>query len=127
MAIGMTYEQFWNGDNELPRMYRKAYELKMREANQLAWLQGAYVYEAIALLAPALRAFSKGKARDYPDKPFGWEDDPGMDGTGAQEKPKEKSNKNARVFMEMWAINFNEKLAENQQKQSQEKGGEASA
>lgn len=119
----MTYEQFWDGDNEMPRMYRKAYEIKQREADQNAWLQGAYVYHAIGALAPALKAFAKGSVKPYLEKPFGYEEKP-LDIERREIKTKEqKSDKKARTWMEAWAINFNEKFDKNEK--LTEKGDDA--
>ena len=61
LSIGMTYEQFWDGEAELPKYFRDAHELKLREQNRLMYYQGAYVYSAVLALAPILRAFSKAK------------------------------------------------------------------
>ena len=71
IAFGMTYEQFWDGDIEIATMYRKAHEIKLDEANSLAWLQGSYVYQAVGALAPVLKAFCKGKAQPYLKEPYG--------------------------------------------------------
>jgi len=70
--MGMTYEQFWEQDSWLVRYYRKAYEIRQDEFNRNAWLQGMYVYEAIADIAPILHAFAKKgtKARKYSEKPY---------------------------------------------------------
>lgn len=71
IAYGMSYDEYWNGDNEAPKMYRLAYQEKMRHENQMAWVQGMYVYEAIMDVAPILRAFSKAR-RPHPfrDAPY---------------------------------------------------------
>lgn len=61
MSIGMTYEQFWDGEAELPKYFREAHELRMREQNRMMYYQGAYVYSAIIAVSPILRAFSKAK------------------------------------------------------------------
>ena len=124
MAIGMTYDEFWNGDNEMPKMYRKAHQLKLREANQMAWLQGAYVYNAVGALAPALKAFSKAKPQEYLDSPFPFGEEPVDNGKPA-EKPQKQNNEHARAWFEMWAANFNEKF-ENDDEQNETKGGEIS-
>ena len=72
MAIGMSYEEFWNGDYEAAKMYREAYFLKTDERNFQAWLQGRYIYEAIGAWVPLQRAFSKAKKPgDYPSEPYG--------------------------------------------------------
>lgn len=69
MAMGMSYSEYWDGETSAHRAYREAKKLLMSEANQLAWLQGLYVYEAIGALAPALKAFAKGKVRPYVKEP----------------------------------------------------------
>lgn len=57
----MTYSEYWDGDNEAPRIFREAHELKLKQANFNLWLQGAYVYDAILACAPILRPLSKAK------------------------------------------------------------------
>lgn len=105
IAFGMTYAEFWDGECEIAKAYRQAHEIKLREQNQFAWLQGAYVYQAVGALAPALKAFAKGQAQEYMKEPFAFEtskDDP---------KPKEKqSDTKAKKWLEMWAISFNAKF-----------------
>ena len=73
LAMGMTYEQFWDMDASLVKAYRKAHEIKREERNFEMWLQGKYVYDAIGALAPILRtSLSKhpSKADKYVDKPY---------------------------------------------------------
>jgi hypothetical protein len=70
MAMGMTYEQFWDGETTAHRCFREAKKIRISEQNQMAWLQGMYVYEAIGSLAPALKAFAKGKPKPYPKEPY---------------------------------------------------------
>ena len=72
LSIGMTYEQFWNDDPMLCKYYREAEEMRNEKRNQELWLQGMYVYEAIADLSPRLHAFAKKgtKAQPYPDAPY---------------------------------------------------------
>ena len=67
----MTYDEFWHGDMELVRHYRKADEIRKERENQRAWLQGAYIYEALCNVSPILRAFSNAtKPVPYPDRPY---------------------------------------------------------
>lgn len=70
MAMGMTYDQFWDGEVAAHKCFREAKKIRLSEQNQMAWLQGMYVYEAIADLAPALKAFAKGKAKPYAKEPY---------------------------------------------------------
>lgn len=59
MMCGMTYEQYMNEDCELCIYYRKKYMLEEERYNYHAWLQGLYVYEAVADVSPILHAFAK--------------------------------------------------------------------
>ena len=72
LSIGMTYEQFWEGDPHLVKYYRQAYEMRIERKNQELWLQGLYVYEALCDVAPILQAMAKKgtKARPYPEQPY---------------------------------------------------------
>ena len=67
MAYGMTYEQFWYEDPWMVRAYAQAFLLKRKMKNEEAWIQGAYV--ANALNAVIGTAFGKKKV-DYVKKPF---------------------------------------------------------
>lgn len=66
LAIGMTYDQYWNEDCTLVKYYREAHELKRREKNQELWMQGMYIYEALCEVAPVLRAFAKKGTKPLP-------------------------------------------------------------
>ena len=116
MAFGMTYDEFWNGDVEMPKMFRKAHEIRQREIDQQAWLQGAYVYQAIGALAPVLKAFAKGNAKPYLEHPFGYEEKP-MTAENPIKAKEQRSDDKARTIFEMWALSFNDKF--------DQKGGDA--
>lgn len=62
MSMGMTYKEYWEGDNDLPIFYRKKHEYDLKHMNEMAYLQGAYVAKAIAA------CFSNGEFQ-YPEKP----------------------------------------------------------
>lgn len=68
--MGMTYEQFWEGPTDAHRAFREAEKLRMREQNQLLWLHGRYVYDALIAVTPYLKAFSKAKPRPYLTEPY---------------------------------------------------------
>lgn len=72
MAMGMPYDEFWNGDCSAAAMYRKTYRLQKQMEDERAWLHGLYIYEAMCDVAPILRAFSKVKKPiEYPGEPHG--------------------------------------------------------
>jgi hypothetical protein len=72
LAIGMTPEQYWEGDPALAKYYRKADEINRKRQNTDLWLQGMYIYEALCDVAPIIHAFAKKgtKPRPYPDRPY---------------------------------------------------------
>lgn len=67
LAIGMTYDQFWNEAPELVVAYRKADEIRKRRMNEELWLGG--IYTAEALMATVGNMFSKGNKHHYPSEP----------------------------------------------------------
>lgn len=72
LSIGMTPEQYWDGDPMLAKYYRKAEELRNKRRNTELWLQGMYIYEALCDVSPVLHAFAKkgSKPAPYPDHPY---------------------------------------------------------
>ena len=109
LAIGMTPEQYWDGDCTLVKYYRKAEELRNEKRNQELWLQGMYVYEAICDVAPILHAFAKKgtKATPYSSKPYPLtEKQTKRDEEEKQRKLAEKGKK----FMEAMAASINKKF-----------------
>ena len=72
LSIGMSPEQFWDGDVTLTKYYRKADELNRSRRNQELWLQGMYIYEALCDVSPIMNAFAKKgtKPAPYPDHPY---------------------------------------------------------
>lgn len=72
LSIGMTPEQYWDGDSMLAKYYREADELRRKRRNEELWLQGMYIYEALCDVSPVLRAFAKRgtKPVPYADHPY---------------------------------------------------------
>ena len=72
LSIGMTPEQYWDGDSMLAKYYRKADEINRKRRNEDMWLQGMYIYEALCDVSPVFHAFAKRgtKPAPYPDHPY---------------------------------------------------------
>lgn len=70
MALGMSREEYWNGDIYAPLDYIEADKERQRRSNAEAWLQGMYFYEAISVALQ--RAFSKdrGNLPNYSTEPY---------------------------------------------------------
>ena len=69
MAMGMTYAEYMNGENELVIYYRKADEIRQRRLNEEAWLNGRYIYEALCTATVAVGFPDKTRSVAYPEKP----------------------------------------------------------
>lgn len=98
LYMGMTPEQFWEGDSDLVVAYRKAFEMKQEADNQRLWLQGAYIYDAISRLVPIMHPFAKKgtKAIPYLEKPY-----PLNEGN-AEDKPEDTNIKQGKVKALEW-------------------------
>ena len=72
LSIGVTVEQYWDGDPKIAEWYRKAFELKNDRKNEELWLQGMYIYAALCEVSPVLHAFARRgtKPGDYLDAPI---------------------------------------------------------
>lgn len=68
LVMGMTYEQFWDGDPALVIAYRKADDMRRKRENTMLWLQGIYVAEALSSTVGNM--FTKGQKHQYPTEPF---------------------------------------------------------
>ena len=66
LSIGMTFEQFWDGDPDTVIAYRKAEEITRERKSHEMWLQGGYVYSAILSASPILHAFAKRGTKPLP-------------------------------------------------------------
>ena len=70
MAMGMSYEQFWDGHPHLAVAYRKAYKLKREIENEQAWLQGLYMFDAFAVCLANVFAKRGAKKQTYLERPI---------------------------------------------------------
>ena len=116
LSIGMTSEQYWEGDCALVKYYREAEELRNEKRNQELWLQGMYFYEAICDASPILHAFAKkgAKPSPYPSKPYA------ITEKQIRQEREEKERKIAekgKRFMEALMLSTNKRFGERTQSQ----------
>lgn len=92
----MTHDEYWNGPANLPRVYRKAEELRREKVNSQLWIQGMYIYEALCDASPLFRSFGKGKvtAHPYAKEPYD------IYGTKARKTAKRTKRKTEKDNME---------------------------
>ena len=77
LAMGMTPEQYWDGESELKPAFRKAYGIRIENEQRLAdranWYMGQYIIkalQAVPLLVGGLNVKSTTDLPEYPDMPF---------------------------------------------------------
>lgn len=99
MSIGMTYDEFWNQDVAMARAFRKADELNRRRQNQILWMQGVYIREA--LLSTVGNMFSgKGATPiEYPHEPY-----PITEEQIKEKEERDRKNMEERIKADMLAI-----------------------
>ena len=112
LAIGMTYEQYWEMDCDLVKYYRQAAQIKQDLANQNAWLQGAYIYEALVDVAPAFRAMGAKKPMPYRKEHLELNTRKDLK---HRKEVEQKQDEKAKAYMQAFALSMNKKF--------QEKGG----
>lgn len=70
MAMGMSYDDYWNGDPYMARFYREAFKQKVRNENTMLHVQAQYIYEVLGCMASLYDPFAKRrkpeKFRDHP-------------------------------------------------------------
>jgi hypothetical protein len=96
LSIGMSYEEFWNKDVYLVKAYKKAEEYRFNRMNRDAWVQGMYIYEALADVSPVLNAFAKKgtKIRPYSKEPYAFT-------FGEKDKEEQSVKKQNEMFAKM--------------------------
>jgi len=70
LSIGMTYTEYWDGDNKLPRYFRRAYKEKLKQRDYEMWRQGLYVYEAVLVNVNNVMAKKGSERMKYPAEPY---------------------------------------------------------
>ena len=98
LAMGMSSDDYWNGDAQMCVAYRKAREEKMRLDDAMLWRQGLYIYHALCEVAPYFNSLKPQKPHDYLKEPFGF----------IKEEPKkEDTMQGGLAFVKAWADRVN--------------------
>lgn len=121
LSLGMTYEEYWEGDPAMTRYYRDKYRCEMDQRNTELWLMGVYIYEALMDVAPLLNLFDKHrKALPYRTEPYPLT-------KTAEEKRKDREEKqkmkNGLDLMNAWMTNANAKFKKKQEQTDERKVG----
>lgn len=70
LSLGMTYEQYWDGEPRLVIAYRKAEDMRSHRKNWEMWMNGRYTYDAIMRLIPSLNMWKPKEPIEYIEEPY---------------------------------------------------------
>lgn len=62
LSLGMSWDEYWHGDNSLPQAYVAKFEIERDRENISQWRLGQYMMAAIAA--------SLSEKNKYPEEPF---------------------------------------------------------
>lgn len=118
--MGMTLEQFWDGSPYLVKTYRKAFQIRRELKNEMAWIQGLYVYDAIAVSLQNVLRKRGQKRENYIEKPIDI-----FPLTSAEKKRREREEliKNQKILEQMRANQQARKKRSEAKKSPSEGGG----
>lgn len=107
LAMGMSSDEYWNGDARACRAYRKKREEELKLQDEMLWRQGAYVYHAMIAVAPYFNSIKPQKPEDY-IQPFSYM----QEERERKQAEQNKINKSVAAF-QAWAESFNQTRKKN--------------
>ena len=130
MAMGMTYDQFWDGEVGMKTAYRKAYSERIEQEQRIAdrnnWMMGQYiisVLNSVPLLVAGLNVKRGANLPSYMEKPI-YER---LDAEKKEEDRKKHEEEQTKLAMAMFQAGierFNRNLQKRQQQTGQELPGQ---
>ncbi len=124
MSIGVSYDDFWNGDFEICKFARKSEKLRKKRMNEEAWWNSLYTFRALCDASVLFHDFMKEK----PNLEFSTKEPLPMTLEEAEEQEKVRKQKQMEGFIvQMEAIskshNANLRKQKEEEKQKQEERG----
>ena len=126
LLMGMTPEQYWDGEGMLKKAYRKAYQMRIENEQRIAdrnnWYMGQYlisVLQAVPLLVAGLNVKSTTRLPEYPDKPF-FEKIEAQKNEEVRKKQEEDQTKLMMAMFQAGVARFNKRM----EQQSAAKSGQ---
>lgn len=105
MSLGMSYKDYWEGENRLPFFWLRAESKRCRrqleEQNMAAWLNGFYNMQALSVTLANAFGKSCSIQAEYPGKPME------LFGNGKQTRQiSEEEQEQAEMAVEIALDNF---------------------
>ena len=130
LLMGMTPEQYWDGESWLKPAYRKAYQLRMENEQRIAdrnnWYMGQYIMAAIQatpLIVPGINMKKGASLPDYPNKPF-LEKYEEQKKEEVRKQKEEDQSKLAMAMFQAFASRFNKNIEKRLGQQAKEGSGQ---
>lgn len=121
LAMGMTLNEFWDGDADNLVYVREADRLRKQQRNFDAWLQGRYVYEALLCASPMFRDWVKDHHPDkYPEEPY--ELYPEKKTVSDEQRAEDLRELENQAKVRAWVDRVNRLQAEKQKKEGMSNG-----
>lgn len=124
MAMGMSWNDYWEGDPDMIVAFRKAFRLREKRAaerrNTELWLQGMYFYEALIDVSPLFRDLLKNpKAIPYLKEPHPLDK---AEKEMREKRDNEERDKDIQAKFKAWAKRVNRIRAEKTAKEGESNG-----
>ena len=125
LVMGMTAEQYWDGESSLKPAFRKAYRIRIENEERMmdrqAWLQGVYIRDALQSVALLVNGFMPKGVRPerYPQRPR-LETAETEKRKETQKKQKENQTMLAMAMFQAMAENFNRGFDKRQKKEQEQ-------
>ena len=116
MSIGVSYDEFWNGDFEICKYAQKAEILRKKRKNQDAWWNSIYTFRALCDASVLFHDFVDKK----PELKFSTEIPLPLSMKEAEEQEKAKKTKEMEAFaakMEAFAQTHNANMKKEEKKE----------
>ena len=114
--MGMTPEQYWDGESWLKPAYRKAYQMRIHNEERTAdlhnWYMGQYLIkalQAVPLLVAGLNVKSGTQLPEYPAKPFMVEAEE-QKKEEVRKRKEEDQQKLAMAMFQQFTMKFNKNI-----------------
>lgn len=129
LLMGMTPEQYWDGESWLKPAYRKAYKLRIENEQRMAdrnnWYMGQYIMAALHAVPLLVGGFMKKGVEppEYPSKPFfdSYEDKKKEE---VRKKNEEDQSKLAMALFQAMTTKFNKNIEKRLAKAAKEGSGQ---
>ena len=124
LAMGMSWDEYWDGEYGTKKAFRKAYKLRMerdmQSADLINWYMGQYIMSAlhaVPLLVAGFNVKNTTKLPEYPAKPFliKAEEQKKED---VRKKSEEDQSKLAMALFQTMTTKFNKNMEDKSKKQA---------